>query len=289
MNDLWTQTINGIQQTWKASGKGPIVIMLHGFPQTFRCWDRVRVLLDDQFTVITPALRGYPPGECPGNLDAYRIEELVGDVVGLAKHLSPDLVHLVGHDWGGMIAWHAAAWHPDVFDRLVIIDAPHPDRFLSLALRHPYQFIKSWYIFAFQIPGLAERILTSNPATILDKIFTSSAKRPGTFDAASLDPYRQLFEGPETIRPPLLYYRAAVRDLMTRRIPTLPRIQMATTVLWGRDDHALGTFLTDGLESVVDGEYECLFFDNCGHWAPEEAPGEVAEAIRRRFTPVASG
>lgn len=282
--EIRRERINGIDLQWLEMGRGPKVLLLHGFPQTPRCWRAVAERLKDRFRLVMPWMRGYPPSEAPRPVSAYSLQHLVADVAALAAHVSEGggSMPLVGHDWGGVVAWAAAAHHPELFDRLVILNAPHPDNFVRNAMRNPRQFLMSWYILAFQVPGVVEMILARKGG--LRKVYRDTSVNFGAFDEETLAHYEDSLGRYEAITGPLKYYRAAMRDLITGRAKPLPRVKADTLVLWGQQDRALGPWIPEGCETFVTGKYELKRLEGISHWVPEEAPDKVAESMSTWFT-----
>ena len=152
----------GVRLHHVSAGRGPLVLLLHGFPDFWYGWRRqLPALAAAGFRAVAPDLRGYNLSERPARVADYRIERLADDVAALVRALGADRAHVVGHDWGGLIAWQLAMRHPQVVDRLAILNAPHPARFRRLLL-DPRQGLRSWYVAFFQLPWLPERVLGAN-------------------------------------------------------------------------------------------------------------------------------
>src|SRR3984885_2824338 len=144
------------------AGEGPLVLLLHGFPEFWYGWRRqIQPLAAAGFRVVAPDMRGYNLSSRPGEVAAYETGPLVADIVGLIHQLGAESAMLVGHDWGGTVAWDTAMFHPEVVDRLAILNAAHP-RKLSQGLHHPDQLRRSWYFFFFALPDLPESVVHAN-------------------------------------------------------------------------------------------------------------------------------
>ncbi len=149
-------SVNGIRLHYVEAGTGPLVILLHGFPEFWYSWrHQLTALSEAGFRVVAPDQRGYNESDKPAGVSAYRIENLTADIAALVRHLGEPSAHIVGHDWGGVVAWHLPLHHPGLVRRLVILNAPHPALFVQ-ALSRPAQLLRSWYIFFFQLPWLPE-------------------------------------------------------------------------------------------------------------------------------------
>src|SRR4051812_32886350 len=144
------------------SGEGPLIVLLHGFPEFWYGWRlQIKPLADAGFRVVAPDMRGYNLSSKPDGVAAYDTNHLSADIAGLIHERGAQSAHLVGHDWGGSVAWATAMSHPEVVDRMAILNAAHP-RKLSEGLRHPGQLRKSWYFFFFALPGLPESVVHAN-------------------------------------------------------------------------------------------------------------------------------
>ena len=175
---------------------GPAVILLHGFPEFWFGWrHQIGALAAAGHRVVVPDQRGYATSDKPEGIDAYRGVRLAGDVVGLADALGIDRFRLVGHDWGGVVAWATAALHPGRVERLAVLNAPHPDTWGLYALTHPTQALRSAYVGLFQLPRLPEALLSAGRHRALRRSLLESS-RPGTFTEADLDRYVEAWSKP---------------------------------------------------------------------------------------------
>jgi pimeloyl-ACP methyl ester carboxylesterase len=273
---------NGISFHIAEQGEGPLVILLHGFPEFWYSWrHQLGPLAEAGFHAVAPDMRGYNLTDKPEA--GYDIETLVEDVVALVRALGSETAHVVGHDWGGIIAWQAAWRRPDVVRSLAVLNAPHPGAYAGYVRRHPAQLLKSSYMLFFQIPGLAEWALTRRNASAVARAFRRAAGRPDAFTAEDIAAYRRAFLRPGVATAALNYYRRAVRQ-GTRALPDTP-IDVPTLVLWGERDPVLERNLNDGLERWVK-DVTIKFLPEVGHWTQQEAPGvvtgELVEWLRAR-------
>jgi epoxide hydrolase 4 len=151
--------VGDVRLHYVEAGDGPLIVLLHGFPEFWFSWRlQIAPLVAAGFRVVAPDLRGYNLSSRPAGVEAYSADRLAADVRGLIRELGAESALLVGHDWGGTVAWATAMNHPEVVDRLAILNAAHPRR-LQQGLRNPNQLRKLWYFFFFQLPGLPERIV----------------------------------------------------------------------------------------------------------------------------------
>ena len=254
---------------------GPLVLLLHGFPDFWYSWRHLMpALARAGYRAVAPDLRGYGASSRPLPTIAYRMDRHLDDLQALLRALGRSRAHVIGHDWGGAIAWVLASEHPALVDRLVCLNAPHPGAFLQ-ELANPDQLRRSWYMLAFQVPELPERLLAAPGA--LDRWLLGWCSRPERLDAAVLRAYHAAFPDPASLRGPLHYYRALVRyDLWTvgrRAAPTT----VPTCVIWGEQDRALGPGLLRHLDRWAPG-HVLHRLPEAGHFVHFDAP-ERCEAL----------
>jgi pimeloyl-ACP methyl ester carboxylesterase len=268
---------DGIELHVARAGRGPPVILLHGFPESWRSWQRqIPALVHAGFSVWAASLRGYDPSDIPPGREAYHLRHLVADVAALVRATGEPRAHIVGHDWGGVIAWSFAALHPQLVDRLCILNAPHIDLYAKSVRRLP-QMLRSWYIAFFQLPWLPEKMLAARRYRAIRRIFRRGPARSGAFSREEADQYAEAMAKPGALTAALNYYRANFSLKMLRRGP-LPRIETPTLVIWGELDPALGVELLDGLEKIVP-HVQVHRIPDASHWIQNEAPGEVNRAL----------
>ena len=275
-------TVNGVRLHYVAAGPadGRRVILLHGFPEYWYSWrHQLPALARAGVRAVAPDLRGYNRSEKPRGVAAYRVATLTEDVAGLIAHLGTERAAVVGHDWGGVIAWELAARRPNVVDRLVVLNAPHPAR-LARALRGPAQPLRSWYVAAFQVPWLPERLLATGDYRALREVFRREPTRPGAFTEQDIGRYVAAMRRPGAATATINYYRAAVRERLPhpRRGATVGTIAVPTLLLWGDRDPHLGVELTRGLERWVPG-IRVERFPAASHWLQHDEPDRVSDAI----------
>jgi epoxide hydrolase 4 len=251
---------------------GPPVILLHGFPEPWFCWrHQIGPLADAGYRVLAPDQRGYNTSEKPRPIADYALDVLAADVVGLIDHTRCGQASLVGHDWGGIVAWWVAVRHPGRVQRLAVLNAPHPVAFRRYLFRHPAQLLRSWYAFSFQIPRLPEaNFRRANWRSLTRTLRTTS--RSGTFSEDDLQQYRQAWSEPGAITAMLHWYRAALRHRPRPRGD--PRVHVPTLMIWGKGDVFLlpGT-ATASLDLCADGRLEWIV--EATHWVQHEEPDRV--------------
>ncbi len=249
---------------------GTPVVLLHGFPQRASSWAAVsRVLNDAGLRTYALDQRGYSPGARPPRVRDHTVARLVGDVLALIERIGTP-VHVVGHDWGANIAWALSASHPEHIVSLTALSVPHP-RALSAAMRHRDQARRSWYIAAFQLPWLPERMLASRRGV--------AAMRSAGMDEDMLATYRSDIVEAGALPGGLNWYRALrVRDKggfgRTVRVPT--------TYVWSDGDTALGREGAEGCGQFVEADYRYIIIEGASHWIVDQRPDEVADAVLER-------
>jgi pimeloyl-ACP methyl ester carboxylesterase len=264
----------------------PAVILLHGFPESHRTWRDVAPRLADKLYLIMPDQRGFGDSDVPQDVDDYRTDKLVDDIFALADALRLEAFALVGHDWGGAIAWGAALRNDPRLTRLAIVNAPHPAVFQKSLIENEDQRLASQYINAFRTPGFDKAVEAMGYDAFFDKTFarhTDVTKipegekrryiadwaRPGAFNAM-LNWYRA-----SRVIVPAPGVTAPLPDWL---LGAFPKAKVPTLVVWGMKDAALLPVQLDGLDELVN-ELTIVCLPNVGHFAPWEAGQEVASAL----------
>ena len=277
---------NGIRMHYVTAGQGDLVVLLHGFPQFWYAWRHQIPLLAQHFKVVVPDLRGYGQTDKPDKVSDYRSSVIAADISSLIQALGYKKAHVAGHDWGGGIAWQMALEHPEVIDRLAVLNCPHPAAFAK-ALRSNYkQMGRSWYIFFFQIPYLPELTFKVFGKTILKSIMRGSAIRKDTFTDEDLEQYWKALQEPGAITAAFNYYRAAFRHLpqaKTSAGSSQKKITSPTLLIWGENDTALGKELTYDMEPYFNSAFKIEYVPNCSHWVVEEQPELVNKLLIQHF------
>lgn len=261
-------SVNGIKLHVTRQGVGPVVVLLHGFPEYSACWrPQMAALAAAGYCAVAPDMRGYHLSEKPESWREYTLPTLVEDIAALIRHESPagPIAALVGHDWGGMVAWQLAGKHPELLERLAILNALPPHR--AQAKAKPLQLLKSWYVFAFQLPWLPEFMLTRRG--MLGSWLRWSAVNKAAFDAETLRDYENAMRIEGAARGTVNYYRALLRQ----KPEPEGAIDCPTRVIWGVHDRFLTESVLDGLWRTVPNIERIRL--QVGHWVQSEAPGEV--------------
>lgn len=265
---------NGVNLHVVTAGKGQPVILLHGFPENWRSWRRqIAPLVGAGFSILAPDLRGYNLSDRPASQRAYRLNHLVADVAALVRATAYPRAHIVGHDWGGVIAWAFAEQHPELVDKLVILNAPHLKIYLK-KVRYPPQMLRSWYVLFFLVPWLPELVLSAGGFQVVRNMFRLRPTRKEAFSNIDIEKYAGALAQPGALTAALSYYRANLTTATLRKFTRSEPIDAQTLVIWGERDPALGTELLEGLEEVANRVRVHRIADS-SHWVQNEAPEEV--------------
>lgn len=265
---------------------GKALIFLHGFPESHRTWRHQLAALCEDYFVVAPDQRGYAGSSKPPRVEDYEASRIVADVFAIADALELDRFTLVGHDWGGAIAWLAALRHPDRIARLVIANAPHPLLFQRTLIDDPEQRAASQYIRAFRDPAFETKLGAAGFEKFFEINFMRSADAELLNDE-DRDTYREQWRAPGAFTAMLNWYRASSIIVPKPDEPVerpaflnapFPSVAMPVLVIWGMRDPALLPVQLDGLSAFVD-DLRVVEVD-AGHFVTWEAPDEVTEAIR---------
>jgi pimeloyl-ACP methyl ester carboxylesterase len=244
----------------------PAVLLLHGFPQTSHCWRRIAPLLDG-YRTLAPDQRGYSPGARPLDVESYRVPELAADALALLDELGVERAHVVGHDWGGAVAWQLGARHPSRVETLTVLSTPHPRAFIEALRTDDEQRQKSLYMRDFARPGYDLDLLADDAAALRD-IF-------GGLPSVDVEAVISAAAEPGALAAWLRWYAAQrledVGDTPTVTVPTL--------FVWSDGDLALGRAAALGTRDWVSAPYRFEVLEGVSHWIPEEAADAVAPLL----------
>ena len=273
---------NGVRLHYVEQGSGPLVILLHGFPDFWYCWrHQIPALAAAGYRVVAPDLRGYNESERPQGVVAYGLDTLASDVAALIQALGAERATVVGHDWGGLVAWHVAMHHPEVVSSLVIMNAPHPRAFRRELTHNWAQKRRSWYIGLFQLPWLPEVLFAVGNRWLLRRVLRRGG--PAHSDA-ELATYLAAFAGQGAMTAALHYYRALVRVPMRRPVT----IECPTLLIWGLRDPFLLPALTEGTEAWVT-TLERHDEPTARHWVQHDAAASVNARLLAFLSVTAAG
>jgi pimeloyl-ACP methyl ester carboxylesterase len=261
---------------------GDLVVLLHGFPETWYAWrHQLPALADAGYRVVAPDLRGYGTSSRPEGVERYGLSHVAGDVRDLVAAFDRESAAVVGHDWGGVVATSTALYHPSFVDRLAVLNAPYPTNVTEqFSIR---QALRSSYAVFFSLPAVPERAFAATDNRLLERAFTDA--KPGAYTDADLGVYREAWAQPGAVTAMLNYYRAfgrdTVADLLGRESAWTGgrRVTCPTRLLWGERDRALGPEVREAFEASV-ADCETVRYPSASHWLHAEFPERVSGDLR---------
>lgn len=263
--------VNGINLNVYDEGDGPPILLLHGFPDNALLWRRVIPhLVQSGYRAIAYDQRGFGESDAPVQVEAYGIENIVSDAIELMRVLNVDSkIRLVGHDWGSLIGWHLSLMSPELVERYVTVTVGHPLAFRRAGIR---QKIRSWYVIAFQIPGLAEWMFSAGNFHLL-RSTTKRSFSPGQFD---VERWISDLSRPGRLTAGINWYRANFARFLAADFPrgTVPTLGIHT-----ENDVALTVKQMTDSKRYMDAQWRCVMIANTSHWIPLEQPEELAAHI----------
>jgi epoxide hydrolase 4 len=285
MNELVTRSMvipaNGIRLHAETAGPpdGPLVLLLHGFPENWACWlKQIGPLARAGYLVVVPDQRGYNLSDKPRGISPYRMDEIARDVIAAIDHFGREKAILVGHDWGAAVAWHVAIHYPERVQKLAVLNAGHPAAMARALTRFTLQALRSWYIYFFQVPVLPEFLLRQGHYASLRRILRSTSN-PGSFSKHDLARYTEAWSQPGALTAMINWYRAAARQTLSQgpkgyRRSADARVPMPALILWGDRDAALIPQLAEwSLEWCDQGQ--SIHFPKATHWVQHDESEQV--------------
>ncbi len=266
------------------AGEGPLVVLLHGFPEFWYSWRlQIPVLVRMGFRVVAPDMRGYNLSDKPAGVHSYRLEALTGDIAQLIDRLGERRAAIVGHDWGGIVAWWFAMWHPERLLRLSVLNSPHPGHQLAM-MRSRSQIRKSFYMLFFQLPWIPERTLFRDDGAALRSVLRRDPEREGAFSEADIDRYIQALSG-DAAHAALNYYRALLRRSPFALRRRVRRVEQPSQVIWGACDRHLE--LRYGRpEAAWTRDLRFDVIDDASHWVHIDRPARVNGLLKEFLAPL---
>jgi pimeloyl-ACP methyl ester carboxylesterase len=273
--------VGDVRLHYVEAGDGPLIVLLHGFPEFWFSWRlQIAPLAAAGYRVVAPDMRGYNLSSRPASVEAYSVDKLAGDIRGLIHERGSKSALLVGHDWGGTVAWATAMNHPEVVDRLAILNAAHPRR-LQQGLRNPNQLRKVWYFFFFQLPGLPERIVRAMHWRFFRR-YQRDARPPYTPE--DTERYVESWSQPGAAAAIINYYRSSVRQSKQAQAQLRP-ISAPTLVIWGQRDRYLGPKLAEPDRDDVPNLDRVERLAEASHWVHHDEPERVTQLLTDFFAP----
>jgi epoxide hydrolase 4 len=272
--------IGDVQLHYVEAGEGPLVVLLHGFPEFWYGWrQQIQPLAAAGFRVVAPDLRGYNLSSRPEDVAAYATTPLVDDIRGLIAERGAESAMLAGHDWGGTVAWDTAMQYPEVVNRLAILNAAHP-RKLSEGLHHPGQLRRSWYFFFFDLPDLPETVVRANDWHFF-RHFLRDANP--AFTEEQTERYVQAWSQPGAATGMINYYRSSVRQNQKAAVAAIRPIAAPTLVIWGERDRYLNPDLAEPDHDDVPNLDRVERLPDASHWVHHDEPERVTQLLTDFF------
>ena len=248
---------------------GPVVLLLHGFPQTAASWEPVATRLAAAgFRTLAPDQRGYLASARPQGRRAYVVTELVADILALADATGTRTVHVVGHDWGAVVAWAFAAAHPERTATVTGVSVPHPTAFVGAMARSRQAFL-SWYMYFFQLPAVPEALLSRPGALAAVLRRTGQTAEHARRDVAALTARGGLRP---TLTGAINWYRGLPLEVREQT----PRVSSPAMLVWSDGDTAVSRAAVEANAAWMTGSYRFAVLPGVSHWIPDEAPEELA-------------
>jgi pimeloyl-ACP methyl ester carboxylesterase len=274
--------LDGVRLHYVEAGEGPLVVLLHGFPEFWYGWrHQIPALAEAGFRVVAPDMRGYNLSSKPAGVAAYDTDLLAADVRDLIAERGAERAFLAGHDWGALVAWFTAMNHGEVIERLAILNGLHPRRLLE-GLRSPRQLAKFWYMFVFQLPRLPERVARGFGWRFFREEFRGAA-RADAFSAADIERYADAWEQPGAITAMINYYRAMLRQTPRKAAARIRTEEAPTLVIWGERDRHLGRELAEPARSDVPNLERVVYLPGATHWVQHDEPAKVSQLLGEFF------
>lgn len=270
---------NDIQFHYVSKGEGKLILLLHGFPEFWYSWKKVIPLLSQNHKVVAIDMRGYGQSDKPQAVADYNYKILTKDIAEIISALGYDKAYIVGHDWGGGIAWEFAKLYPKMTEKLIVLNCPPAARLMREIFTNIQQFKMSWYIFFFQLPFLPQYWLYKNRDTFFWRAMRGKAYNKDNFKKEDIEQYMNAFRHVEDFVGPINYYRAALRALADKTFRGKPVIEADILIIWGTADSFLHTNLLQGIEQYGKKKVSVQLIPQCSHWVQQEQPELVAQYI----------
>ncbi|XP_077989005.1 epoxide hydrolase 3-like isoform X2 [Glandiceps talaboti] len=285
-NHTWI-LIDDVKIHYVANGERskPLMLLLHGFPEFWYSWRHQLREFSKDYRVVAVDMRGYGDSDIPKGIAPYAMTCLTGDVRDMIPALGYSSCVLVAHDWGAAVAWRFAMDYPDLVDKLVIMNGPHPDRFRKVISSSLKQFLMSWYMFLFQLPFLPEIVFKLNDYSWIKGAFCGKEmgmRNPEAMTEEDIEAFKYNIQREGASTAMVNYYRAAVRYPPAGK-PKSPIITSPTLLIWGAEDKALDISLTEGLEKYVS-DITVKLVPNASHWVQQDRPDETNRLMREFLT-----
>ncbi|WP_434400868.1 alpha/beta hydrolase [Planococcus sp. 11815] len=274
---------NGIRLHAAVAGPedGELVVLLHGFPEfSYGFHHQMEELAASGYRVVVPDQRGYHLSDKPEQIEDYTINKLSDDIAGLIEAFGETSAIVIGHDWGGAVAWHLAASKPEYVKKLIAINIPHPTAMPRVFMKNPLQWLKSSYMAFFQLPEVPEKLMAANDFESMKQAMKGTA-RPDAFTDQELERYKDAWSQPGALTGMLNWYRA-IRKGSLLQMPKAP-LRMSVRIIWGLGDQFLSPMLaTESLKFCENAEL--VWVGEATHWVHHEQPEIVNRLIKEFLT-----
>ena len=283
--------VNGIRLHYVSEGQGNLIMFVHGFPEFWFAWEKQLKEFAKDYQAVAPDMRGYNLSSKPSNVEEYHVKDLIEDLKALAKYLGHEKMIMVAHDWGGAVAWSVAIRHPELLEKLIVVNAPHPAVFARELLNNPDQQTASQYMLLLR-SAKAERVLSENNYTRLSDVLIQFGSKWAMSEEKRFK-YIDAWSQPGALTGSLNYYRASPLypptsnedEKQISAILNLPKemlaVKVPTLVIWGEQDQALLTGNLEGLEDYVE-DLTVKKIPDGTHWVIHEQ-SELVNALIRDF------
>ncbi|XP_048585099.1 epoxide hydrolase 4 isoform X2 [Nematostella vectensis] len=273
----YMRTPSGLNFHYVAKGdlNKPLMLCLHGFPEFWYSWRYQLQWLSENYRVVAMDMRGYGESDHPKGRGEYVMTKLTQDVREVMSGLGFSSCILACHDWGGFIGWTFAHQFPDMVERLIIVNCPHPMAAEKYVFTHPSQLLRSWYVYFFQLPYLPEFWIALNNYEVFEDMFRGEqmgVRKPGSLTDEDLAAYRYMFSREGALTPPLNYYRNV-----------LVRTKSDRDLFKGTGDRALESGMLEGTADFAP-NLTIRYVDGASHWVQQEEPEVVNECIHDFLT-----
>jgi epoxide hydrolase 4 len=259
------------------AGEGPLIVLLHGFPEFWYAWRRqIEPLAAAGFRVVAPDTRGVNLSSKPDGVGAYNVNQLAADIRGLIQERGAEKAMLVGHDWGGTIAWATAMQHPEVVDRLAIVNAAHPRKLSQGLQHHPDQLRRSWYFFFFDLPDLPEAVVHANHWHFFRHFLRDAHP---AYTPEEIERYVEAWSQPGASTGMINYYRSSVRTPLKQAEEQIRPISAPTLVIWGERDRYLRGDLAEPEHDDVPNLARVERLPDASHWVHHDEPERVTQLL----------
>lgn len=276
--------VNGIKLHIAKQGSGEkLVVLLHGWPEFWYTWRYQIPVLAEKFTVVAPDLRGFNISDKPNGVENYASHIVASDIAELVTKLGFKKAYIVGHDWGGAVAWAFSALYPELTEKLVVLNCPHPKEMMKAFKNNPSQLLRSWYMIMHQIPFLPELLYKYTLPLFFQQFVRGWMYNKENFTDEDINQFVQAFKHPGALTGSINYYRAMLRVKPKSGI-FKNKTQCPTLLIWGEGDKALGKELTYNTQHYINSSYQVKYIPRCSHWTQNDCPEEVNEYLMEFLT-----